>query len=204
MSYEFLFTSLIVVLLPGAGVIYTVSTGLFEGWRASIAAAFGCTAGIVPDLLVSSLGLSTLLHTSALAFQVIRLVGAAYLLFLAWTMWRETGSLQFSAEQVKNRKLGSVVWKAILVNLLNPKLSVFFLSFLPLFIVPSSSSPIRQFLELSAVFMLMTLGIFILYGLFAHAVSGYLIRSTFWRVWLQRGFAVIFAGLGAKLVFSES
>ena len=119
-------------------------------------------------------------------------------------MWRETGSLQFSAEQVKNRKLGSVVWKAILVNLLNPKLSVFFLSFLPLFIVPSSSSPIRQFLELSAVFMLMPLGIFILYGLFAHAVSGYLIRSTFWRVWLQRGFAVIFAGLGAKLVFSES
>ncbi len=127
MSYEFLFTSLIVVILPGAGVIYTVSTGLFEGWRAtSIAAAFGCTAGIVPHLLVSSLGLSTLLHTSALAFQVIRLVGAAYLLFLAWTMWRETGSLQFSAEQVKNRKLGSVVWKAILVNFLNPKLSVFF------------------------------------------------------------------------------
>ena len=157
-----------------------------------------------PHLLVSSLGLSTLLHTSALAFQVIRLVGAAYLLFLAWTMWRETGSLQFSAEQVKNRKLGSVVWKAILVNLLNPKLSVFFLSFLPLFIVPSSSSPTMQFLELSSVFMLMTLGIFILYGLFAHAVSGYLIRSTFWRVWLQRGFAVIFAGLGSKLVFSES
>ena len=130
MSYEFLLTSLIVVLLPGAGVIYTVSTGLFEGWRASIAAAFGCTVGIVPHLVVSSLGLSTLLHTSALAFQVIHLVGAAYLLFLAWTMWRETGSLQFSAEQVKNRKLGSVVWKAILVNLLNPKLSVFFLSFL--------------------------------------------------------------------------
>ena len=126
MSYEFLFTSLIVVLLPGAGVIYTVSTGLFEGWRASIAAAFGCTAGIAPHLLISSLGLSTLLHTSALAFQVICQVGAAYLLFLAWTMWRETGSLQFSAEQVKNRKLGSVVWKAILVNLLNPKLSVFF------------------------------------------------------------------------------
>ena len=203
MGYEFLLTSLIVLLLPGAGVIFTVSTGLFEGWGASIATAFGC-AGIVPHLLVSSLGLSTLLHTSALAFQVIRLVGALYLLFLAWTMCWETGSLQFSAEQVKNRKLASVVWKAILVNLLNPKLSVFFLSFLPLFIVPSSSSPTMQFLKLSAVFMLMTLGIFILYGLFAHAVSGYLIRSTLWRVWLQRGFAVIFAGLGAKLVFSES
>ena len=97
LSYEFLFTSLIVVLLLGAGVIYTVSTSLFEGWRASIAAAFGCTAGIVPHLEASSLGLSTLLHTSALAFQIIRLVGAAYLLFLAWTMWRETGSLQFYA-----------------------------------------------------------------------------------------------------------
>ena len=114
------------LLLPGAGVIYNLSTGLFDGWRASIAAAFGCTVGIVPHLLVSGLGLSTLLHSSALAFKVIRLVRAAYLLFLAWNMWREKGSLQFSAEQVKNRKLGSVVWKAILVNLLNPKLSVFF------------------------------------------------------------------------------
>ena len=109
MSYEFLFTSLIVVLLPGAGMIYTISTGLFEGWRASIAAAFGCTEGDCSPLGGQQPGTPTLLHTSALAFQVIRLVGAAYLLFLAWTMWMETSSLQFSAEQVKNRKLGSVV-----------------------------------------------------------------------------------------------
>jgi len=204
LSYEFLLTSLIVVLLPGAGVIYTVSAGLFQGWRASIVAAVGCTAGIVPHLLVSSLGLSTLLHAGAIVFQIIRFVGAAYLLFLAWTMWRETGALSFTNQEPVNTKLWPVAWKAVLVNLLNPKLSIFFLVFLPLFIDPSASSPARQFLTLSAVFMLMTLGIFILYGLFAHAVSGYLVQTSFSRVWLQRGFAVIFAGLGAKLLFSVS
>ncbi|HJO46271.1 MAG TPA: LysE family transporter, partial [SAR324 cluster bacterium] len=114
------------------------------------------------------------------------------------------GALSFTNQEPVNTKLWPVAWKAVLVNLLNPKLSIFFLAFLPLFIDPSASSPAWQFLTLSAVFMLMTLGIFILYGLFAHAVSGYLVQTSFSRVWLQRGFAVIFAGLGAKLLFSVS
>ena len=96
-STEFLITSLVVVLIPGTGVIYTVSTGLFLGWRASVAAAFGCTAGITPHLSASILGLSAILHMSALAFQAVKFAGAAYLLYLAWAMWRETGSLKFDS-----------------------------------------------------------------------------------------------------------
>ena len=146
MSIEFLVTSLIVVLLPGPGSIYTVSTGLFRGWRASIAAATGCTAGIIPHLLASSLGLSTLIHMSCLAFQFIKYLGAAYLLYLAWSMWRETGSLQFSQTDQKNRSMINLAGRAVLINLLNPKLSLFFLAFLPLFVEPSSASPILKFL----------------------------------------------------------
>ena len=204
LSYEFLLTSMIVVLLPGTGVIYTVSTGLFQGGRASIVAALGCTLGIVPHLIVSSLGLSTLLNTGVMAFQIIRFLGATYLMYLSWTMWRQTGNLHFTKPESLNKKLWLIAWKAILVNLLNPKLSIFFLAFLPLFVDPSGSSPALQFLVLSSIFMLMTFGIFILYGLFAHAVSIYFIQSSFSRVWLQRGFAIIFACFGAKLFISVS
>ena len=204
LSYEFLITSLIVVLLPGTGVIYTVSTGLFQGGRASIVAALGCTLGIVPHLIVSSLGLSTLLNTGAIVFQTVRFLGAAYLMYLSWTMWRQTGNLDFTKPESLNKKLWLITWKAILVNLLNPKLSIFFLAFLPLFVDPSASSPAWHFLVLSSVFMLMTLGVFIIYGLFAHAVSIYFVQSSFSKVWLQRGFAIIFASLGAKLFISLS
>ena len=189
--------------MPGPGSIYTVSTGLFRGWRASIAAATGCTAGIIPHLLASSLGLSTLIHMSSLAFQFIKYLGAAYLLYLAWSMWRETGSLQFSQTDQKNPSMINLAGRAVLINLLNPKLSLFFLGFLPLFVEPSSDSPMLQFLWLSTIFMLMTLAIFILYGLFAHATSSHFLKSKTSSIWIQRVLAAIFAGLGIKLSLAD-
>ena len=198
MNAEFLITSFVVVIVPGAGVIYTVSTGLFKGWQASIAAALGCTCGIVPHLFVSILGLSAILHVSALAFSIVKYVGAAYLLYLAWAMWRETGGLQFNASSQKQSMLHIGI-KGILVNILNPKLSIFFLAFLPLFISPQASSPLAQMIGLSLVFMGMTLFIFILYGIFAHGVRRYVVNSPRTVKWTQRSFATIFAILGLKL-----
>jgi len=198
MNAEFLITSFVVVIVPGAGVIYTVSTGLFKGWRASIAAAFGCTCGIIPHLLVSILGLSAILHFSALAFSLIKYAGAAYLLYLAWSMWRETGGLQFNAAHHKQSML-QIGIKGILINILNPKLSIFFLAFLPLFISPQASSPMLQMVGLSLVFMGMTLLIFIIYGIFAHSVRRYVVNSPTAVKWTQRSFATIFAILGLKL-----
>ena len=202
LSTEFLVTSLVVVLVPGTGVIYTVSTGLFLGWRASIAAALGCTAGIVPHLIASILGLSAILHMSALAFQVLKYAGAAYLLYLAWSMWRDKGALEFDAPG-KHRGLMQIAVKGILINILNPKLSIFFLAFLPLFVSPGTVSPIFQMLILSVVFMLMTLVIFILYGISANSVRGYVLKSPKVIVWLQRSFAAVFAALSVKLALTE-
>ena len=202
MNAEFLITSLVVVLVPGTGVIYTVSTGLFQGWRASIAAAVGCTCGIIPHMLVAILGLSAILHFSALVFTVIKYAGAAYLIYLAWSMWRETGRLQFHAAG-KKQHLRHIAIKGILVNILNPKLSIFFLAFLPLFISSKASSPLGQMLVLSVVFMAMTLFIFILYGMFAHGVRTYVVNSPRVVAYLQRSFAVIFALLGLKLAMAN-
>jgi threonine/homoserine/homoserine lactone efflux protein len=201
-STEFLITSLVVVLIPGTGVIYTVSTGLFLSGRSSIAAACGCTAGIVPHLSASILGLSAILHMSAVAFQVVKYAGAIYLLYLAWSMWRETGALNFSSPS-SNIGPWQIVTKGFLINILNPKLSIFFLAFLPLFVSPDASSPIFQMLILSITFMAMTLIIFILYGLLANGFRKYVVNSPKLMVWLQRSFAAIFAALGVKLALTE-
>ena len=202
LSTEFLLTSLVVVLMPGTGVIYTVSTGLIAGGRSSVAAAFGCTAGIIPHLMASILGLSAIMHMGSLAFQAVKLAGAIYLLYLAWSMWRETGGLVFNTTE-KRKGLWKIATRGFLINILNPKLSIFFLAFLPLFVPSNASSPLEQMLWLSIVFMGMTLVIFILYGLTAHAVRYWIASKPIWIVRLQRSFAVLFAALGAKLALSQ-
>ena len=202
LSMEFLVTSLVVVLMPGTGVIYTVSTGLFKGWQASIAAASGCTLGILPHLMASIVGLSAIMHMSALVFQVVKFVGAAYLLYLAWSMWRDKGVLKFG-DTGNLEGLWQIAVKGVLINILNPKLSIFFLAFLPLFVSSETTSPLLQMFLLSAVFMGMTLVIFILYGISANSVRGYVAKSPKWIVRLQRSFAVVFAVLSVKLAMTE-
>ena len=197
---DFLLSSLIIVLIPGTGVIYTVSAGLFSGWRSSVAAAFGCTLGIVPHVLASILGLSFILHQSALMFQAIKGIGVLYLLYLAWLMWRDRSALEF--DSAASVGYWQTVGKAILINLLNPKLTLFFFAFLPLFIAEDDASPAAAMLTLSLVFMLITLLVFVLYGVLASSVSRF-VASPRAVSWLRRSFAVAFAGLGIRLAFTS-
>jgi threonine/homoserine/homoserine lactone efflux protein len=199
---EFLVTSLVVVLIPGTGVIYTVSTGLTQGRGASVYAALGCTAGIVPHLLASTLGLAAVLHTSALAFQGLRYAGVAYLFYLAYATWRDKTAFAVDGSQPKASASGLMI-KAFLLNILNPKLTIFFMAFLPQFIEPGSPHPLAQLLLLSAVFMAMTFVVFVIYGVAAHVFRRLVIESARVQRWLRYGFAAAFAGLGAKLAASE-
>lgn len=201
-SLEFLVTSLIVVLIPGTGVLYTVATGLFVGKRASLFAALGCTLGIIPALLASTLGLAAIFHTSALAFQIVKYVGAAYLLYLAWQMWRSSSPLSMSDKPSKTGYSGLVI-KGFLLNILNPKLSIFFLAFLPQFIPGTAADALAKMLVLGLVFMLMTLAVFILYGVLSGAFSTVIMRSEKASVSIQKLFATSFAALGLKLALSE-
>lgn len=198
---EFLITSLVVVLIPGTGVIYTLSNGLFLGWRASVLAALGCTTGIIPHLLASTLGLSVILHMSAVVFQLIKFAGVAYLLFLAWSMWRDSGVLTVSRS--KEKKSWEIVLKGFLINILNPKLSLFFLAFLPQFLPANHTSPIPYLLLLSSIFMGMTLVVFVFYGLFANSMRVHVIHSPKMVKRIQKSFAAIFAILAGKLALTE-
>ena len=202
MTLEFLITSLIVVISPGTGVLYTLATGLSRGARASIVAAFGCTLGIVPHLAAAIMGLAALLHTSALAFQIFKYLGVAYLLFMAWSTLRESGALKVEKE-VGARSAVQVTVTAILINILNPKLSIFFLAFLPQFISAGEAQPLSRMLELSGVFMLMTFVVFVGYGLFAASIRDHVISRPRVLTWMRRSFAAAFAALGAKLAFAD-
>jgi threonine/homoserine/homoserine lactone efflux protein len=202
MSVAFLITSFIIVASPGTGVLYTLAAGLSRGRRASVVAAFGCTLGIVPHMAAAILGLSALLHTSALAFQTFKYLGVAYLLFMAWNTLQEQGALKVEKE-VGARSAIQVVVSAILINILNPKLSIFFLAFLPQFMSTGESHPLTSMIELSAVFMAMTFAVFVVYGLFAASVRDHIISRPRVLTWLRRGFAGAFVALGAKLALAE-
>jgi threonine/homoserine/homoserine lactone efflux protein len=182
--------------------VFTVSTGLVLGKRASIYAAIGCTAGILPHLLATVLGLAAILHMSAVAFQAFKFAGAAYLLYLAYATWRDKKALTVDkAPTAATAK--SLVIRAFLLNILNPKLSIFFLAFLPQFVAQDAPSPFLQLLSLSGIFMLMTFVVFVIYGLLANGFRNAVINSPRVQTWLRRSFAAVFAGLGLNLAFTE-
>ena len=199
---EFVLTSLVVILVPGTGVIYTITTGITQNRGASLAAAFGCTLGILPHILACILGLSAILHMSAQIFSAIKLAGAAYLFYLAWNMWREAGTLQFDQKNSET-STRQIILKAIAINLLNPKLTIFFFSFLPQFISKDAASATGEMVLMSAVFMILTFLVFVLYGLLASSVRTYLMRSSRAVKRVQQAFALAIAGFAVKLALSE-
>jgi threonine/homoserine/homoserine lactone efflux protein len=201
-TIEFLITSLIVIVSPGTGVLFTLAAGLSRGSRASIVAAFGCTLGIVPHMAAAIMGLAALLHTSALAFQVFKYLGVAYLLYMAWSALREHGALKVEQE-IGARSAIQVTITAILINILNPKLSIFFLAFLPQFVTADEPHPLSRMVVLSLVFMLLTFVVFVGYGLFAAAIRNHVISRPRVLTWMRRTFAAAFVALGARLAVAD-
>jgi threonine/homoserine/homoserine lactone efflux protein len=202
MGIDFLLTSLIVVVSPGTGVLYTLAAGLSRGSRASVIAAFGCTLGIVPHMAAAITGLAALLHASALAFQTLKYLGVAYLLYMAWSTLKEQGALRVEKE-IAPRSARQVIVAAVLINILNPKLSIFFFAFLPQFVSADELHPLARMLEMSAVFMLITFIVFVGYGMFAASIRSHVISRPRVLTWMRRTFAAAFVALGAKLALAE-
>jgi threonine/homoserine/homoserine lactone efflux protein len=202
MSIDFLIVSFIVVASPGTGVLFTLAAALARGSRAGVVAAFGCTLGIVPHMAAAILGLSALLRASEVAFQTFKYLGVAYLLYLAWSVLRERGALKVETEAV-SRPAVQVVVTAVLINLLNPKLSIFFVAFLPQFVSAHESQPLTRLVELSALFMLMTFAVFVAYAMFAALVRNHVVSRPGVMRWIRRSFAGAFVVLGAKLALTD-
>jgi threonine/homoserine/homoserine lactone efflux protein len=202
LSIEFLVTSLIVVATPGTGALYTIAAGFSHGARASVIAAVGCTLGVIPHMVAAITGLAALLHTSAMAFQTLKYLGVAYLLYLAWSTLRDKGALAVE-KKTTPRSATKVIVSAILVNLLNPKLTIFFFAFLPQFVSTDEPNAFLRMVGLSAVFMVLTLVVFVGYGYFAAAIRNHVISRPRVVTWMRRVFAGTFAALGARLAFTD-
>ena len=202
-GWDFLLTTMIVVVSPGAGVIYTLAAGLGRGARASAVAAFGCTLGIVPHLLAALFGIAALLHASAVAFAAVKWLGVAYLIYMAWRMLTDGSTFTVTAERQEKSDL-RIIRDGVVVNLLNPKLSIFFVAFLPQFMTADDPHPLVTMSALGGFFMAATLVVFVIYGLFAASVRDHVIARPRVLTWMRRSFAAAFLGIGAKLAVSEA
>lgn len=198
MSLAFWITSLVIVATPGTGALFTIAAGIAQGRRASIVAAAGCTLGIVPHLAAAITGAAALLQASGLAFQMLKILGVLYLLYMAWSTWRDRGALTISADAAP-RSSRRMIGSAVLINLLNPKLTIFFFAFLPQFVPAGSNGALLHLLGLSAIFMAMTFVVFALYGVFAASVRTHLIERPVIIARVRKVFALSFVALGARL-----
>ena len=204
MTLDFLITSMVVILIPGTGVIYTLATGLGAGRAASVAAAFGCTLGILPHLAAAMFGLAAVLHTSAVLFTTLRYLGAAYLLYLAWLTLREAGPVTIERRGRRGAGNFRIISTGFLINILNPKLSIFFLAFLPQFVDANSPSWIGEMLTLAGVFMALTFAVFVVYGFFAAMIGEVALQSDAFMRWFRRVAATAFASFGVRLALSDN
>ena len=202
MGVAFLLTSLVIVATPGTGAIYTIAAGLQRGRRASLIAALGFTLGIVPHLLAAATGLAAVLHASAVAFSTIKYAGVAYLLYLAWQTYRDHSPLEVDPGAAP-QSAGRVIGQAVLINVLNPKLTIFFFVFLPQFVHPAEPHALTHMLALSGVFMLLTAVVFAGYGIFAAAMRTQVVDRPRVVVWMRRIFAGSYAALAGRLALPE-
>ncbi|WP_067477666.1 LysE family translocator [Nocardia amamiensis] len=200
MSIEFMLTTLVIVATPGTGVLFTLAAGLSRGAKASVIAAFGCTLGIVPHLVAAITGLAAVLNASAVAFQTLKYLGVAYLLYMAWTTFRDKGALAVP-EQTEHAAPSArkVITSAVLLNILNPKLTIFFFAFLPQFVPSGAPNALARMLELSGIFMLATFVVFAIYGACAAAVRDQVISRPAVVTWMRRAFGASFVALAGRL-----
>jgi threonine/homoserine/homoserine lactone efflux protein len=204
MSVEFLLTSLVVVLIPGTGVLYTVSSSIGGGWRRGLFAAIGCTLGIVPHMLAAMLGLSAIMQAGSMVFEVIRYAGVIYLVFMGFSMIRDAGTLPLDDGNASIDPMGPVVWRGILLNVLNPKLTVFFFAFLPQFLDASPGLLDPKLIGLGGIFMLMTLVVFAVYALASAGIRDLVLAAPVARRWIERALGALLIGFAARLALTDT
>ena len=203
MSVEFLLTSLVVVLIPGTGVVYTVSSSIGGGRRRGVLAAIGCTLGIVPHMLAAMLGLSGIMQAGSVVFEVVRYAGVAYLVFMGVSMIRDAGALPLDDGNGPAEPVGPIVRRGILLNVLNPKLTLFFFAFLPQFLDASPGLLDAELIWLGGIFMLMTLAVFAVYALASAALRDLVLAAPVARRWMERTLGAFLIGFAAKLALTD-
>nr|WP_228130175.1 LysE family translocator [Desulfotalea psychrophila] len=201
-ALTFLFASVVLALVPGPDNIFVLTQSALHGRRSGIAVVFGLCTGVIFHSCAVALGVAVIFQTSALAFTVLKFLGAAYLAYLAWLSFRTKGSPLVAGEGLEQDR-----WKlyrrGILMSITNPKVSIFFLAFLPQFADPARGPVSLAVLLLGALFMCSTVVIFGLIALLAGSLGEYLHRSKNVQVWLHKIAGTVYLGLAVKLALLE-
>lgn len=202
MPLDFYLTSLVIVATPGTGALFTLSIALSGGWRAASIAAFGCTLGILPHMAAASVGLAAILAANETLFQIAKIAGVVYLLYMAVSLWRG-GEIEINQAPSQRENARQIIFKAVLINLLNPKLSLFFLAFLPQFVDGSDPHAIRQFILCSGLFMAMTFIVFAIYGWMASRLRKHILSKPRMVKMLYKGFSAAFLLMSVRLALTQ-
>ncbi|MFC7442206.1 LysE family translocator [Laceyella putida] len=198
----FLAYSVSLTLLPGPDILFVLSQSVFQGKKDGLAISLGLCTGLIAHTLAAALGVSMILYHSALAFHVLKIAGVAYLLYLAWQSLKATGEASLQPAE-KKQSLGALYKRGILMNLLNPKVSIFFLAFFPQFVEAQAGHVPLQMLTLGFVFIAQALVIFTAVSLIAGKLGERFLQKHLKGKWVNYGTAGIFALLGIRLAFVE-
>jgi threonine/homoserine/homoserine lactone efflux protein len=201
-SLTFLGVALLLGMSPGPDNVFVLMQSATHGRRAGLLVTLGLCTGLLGHTAAVALGLAAVLAASATAFTVLKLAGAAYLLYLAWGAWRAPVGIM-GGETLAPMQPGRMYLRGVLMNLSNPKVAIFFLAFLPQFVQPGAGPVAVQVAWLGLLFILATLLVFGGFAWFASLIGGWLRGSARAQQVLNRLAAVVFAGLALRLAFSE-
>jgi threonine/homoserine/homoserine lactone efflux protein len=201
-NIAFLLTTLVVVATPGTGAVYSIAAGLSRGAKAGTVAAFGCTLGVLPHMVAAITGLAAILNASAVAFQTLKWLGVAYLLYLAWQTVRDKSAIDVQ-QNAAPQSSWRVIRTAVLINLLNPKLTIFFFAFLPQFVPAGQVNGTWHMVWLSLVFMAVTFIVFAMYGVFAATMRNRVLARPRVVAWMRRTFAGTYLLLAGRLALQS-
>jgi threonine/homoserine/homoserine lactone efflux protein len=198
----FLAASIAITVAPGPDNLQVLARGISQGRAAGLVAALGFAAGISFHTTLAALGVAALLKSSPMAFEAVKLAGAAYLIWIGIKAIRSKGLS--SAHERPSQPLAVVFRQSVIGNLLNPKVTLFFIVFLPQFVNPhGGQSVMLQMFELGGVFMLQTVAVFSVFGVAAGIIGAYLKRRPRVGVWLDRLAGATFIGLGIRVALKD-
>ncbi len=199
---SFLSAALVVQLVPGPGMLFILANGIAGGARAGVAAACGAAMGMVFHTVAAAAGLAALFAHAPAAYNMLRIIGGVYLLWLAVGHFRSARAGRLASPNAETRSPRRVFLRAWLNNLANPKVILFYLAFLPQFVAPQAGSVTVQLLVLGVIFLLLGLAIDLALGVFSGRIGEWLRRRASLASWIERVAGTIMGGLGLRLLVS--
>ncbi|MBB3869319.1 LysE family translocator [Parageobacillus toebii NBRC 107807] len=199
---SFLGVAILLTLMPGPDILFVITQSISQDKKAGVATALGLCSGLIVHITAAALGISAIIYQSALAFTVVKYMGAAYLLYLAWQSFKEkeTG---FTINHHKPLKYKSLYKKGIFMNLLNPKVSLFFLALLPQFVNKSMGHIALQMLILGIIFLVQALVIFVAVSVFSEKLRHVLLANSFIAKRMNIIKGLLLGLIGTQMALSE-